>query len=57
MSALQVTAKVLALLACVTVLPFWLVITLGLPVLPSVVGSIVLAIFLSAVWTGGKRGA
>jgi hypothetical protein len=56
-TALITTAKVLTLVACVTVLPFWLAIGLGVPVLYAVGGSVALAILLAALWTQGRRGA
>lgn len=57
MSALAVTIKTLALIASVTVLPFWLIFHFDVPVLPAVIGSVVLCIVLAALWTGGKPSA
>jgi hypothetical protein len=54
-NALITTAKFLVLLACVTVLPFWLTLSLGVPVLYAVGGSVALAILLAAIWTQGRR--
>jgi hypothetical protein len=53
MSPLITTLKALVLIACVSVLPFWLIIEQGAPVLWSVGGSVVLCIFLAAIWTQG----
>jgi hypothetical protein len=55
MNALVVTAKVLVLMACVLVLPFWLALSLAVPVLWSVGGSFALAVLLMVIWTQGRR--
>lgn len=55
MAALITTAKVLILVACITVLPFWLIIDWQVPVLWAIGGCFVLTVFLAAIWTRGRR--
>jgi hypothetical protein len=55
MTALITVVMVFTLMACVTVLPFWLTLSLGVPVLYAVPGSVALAILLAAIWTRGSR--
>ena len=50
MNALIILTKVLVLMACVLVLPFWLALYMAVPVLWAIVGSFALAVLLMAVW-------
>jgi hypothetical protein len=55
MRALITTAKFFTLLACITVLPIWLTIYQDVAPLYAVGGSLVLTVFLSTLWMGGRH--
>jgi hypothetical protein len=55
MNHIIVLAKIAILVALVTIVPFKLAVTYGVPPLYAVIGSFAAAILLTSVWMGGRK--